>query len=309
MRVVHGLSDFEAPWESSALTLGVFDGLHRGHQELIKKLQKRSRGKNRANIIVTYNPHPDFVLGKRNNRTAAELFTLAEKISLFQMYNFDAVIFLPFTAELARMTALRYLREILLDKLKAGHIIIGYDQCFGRGRKGDFKFLKQMSGRYNFRVEQIRAVRVGGVIVSSTAIRAHLESGEVEKANRMLGHDFFVTGTVVRGDERGRILGFPTANLDISETKVIPGEGVYAARLERGGTQYRAMVNIGYRPTFGKNLLSVEANILDFSETIYGEQVRLYFIKRIRDEIRFSGAEALKARLEIDRAIVRKIKL
>jgi len=309
MHIVHGLEDFNPPWEKSALTLGVFDGMHRGHQALVSRLSKRSRKDNAARILVTYNPHPDQVLGKRTRTHATELFTLNERIALFQKFELDAVIFLPFTMELARMTALRYLKEILLGRLKAGRIIIGYDQCFGRGRKGDYKFLRQMSRRYSFKVEQIGVIRMGGEVISTSRIRSCLALGQVEKANRMLGHDFFVTGTVVRGFQRGRTIGFPTANLETPETKVIPCEGVYTARVERGAQQYRAMVNIGKKPTFGQNVLTMEAHLLDFSENLYGEQIKVNFLKRIRDEKRFGSVEELRNQLLKDLDVAKKIKL
>ncbi|MCB1321709.1 MAG: riboflavin biosynthesis protein RibF, partial [Leptospiraceae bacterium] len=271
MQVIRELKEFAAPWEAAVLTLGVFDGMHRGHQALIERVQKRSRRDDRARLLVTYHPHPDLVLGKRDGRKGSELFTYEEKISLFEPYNLDAVIFLPFTLELARMTALRYLKDILLSKLHASHIIIGYDQRFGRGRKGDFHFLKTMSRRYDYRVERIAAVRYRGEVVSSSRIRALIREGEMHRANRLLGHDFFVTGIVVRGDRRGRDLGFPTANLLWPESKILPGRGVYTAIAEWNGRRYRAMVNIGTNPTFEESVgYKVEAHLLDFEGDLYG---------------------------------------
>ncbi len=309
MHVVHDIHSWEPYWESAVLTLGVFDGMHKGHQALVKRLQKRSRKGNRARVIVTYNPHPDLVLGKKHGTKATELFTYTEKLALFQSYDLDAVIFLPFTLELARMTAMRYLKEILLGRIRASHIIIGYDQCFGRGRKGDFAFLKKMSRRYDFTVERVRAVKSRSTVVSTSAIRSMIQQGEIEYANRFLGHPFFMTGTVIRGFQRGRKIGFPTANLDLPETKTLPGRGVYAGRVERGGRSYKAMINVGVNPTFGNEAVSVEAHILDFDETIYGEQIRLYLMERLRDEMRFSSIEDLVRQLERDKEMTKKLKL
>lgn len=312
MLVIHDLNAEQPEWESSALTLGVFDGMHRGHQALISQVQKRSRtsrgAEPRARILVTYHPHPDLVLGKRE-AGRSELFTYTEKLALYQKFDLDAVVFLPFTKELARMTALRYLKEILLGKLRAKHIIIGYDQHFGRGRKGDYGFLKQMSRKYDFRVEQVGAVRYRGRIVSTSRIRALLAEGAVNQANRLLGHDFFIDALVVRGQQRGSTIGFPTANLDVPPTKTIPGGGVYTAVAELGKQRFRAMVNIGINPTFGQNQLSVEAHLLEFSGDLYGEHLRVFFLDRIRDEQKFDSIEALKAQLERDRRIAQKIKL
>lgn len=300
MHILHDLTNFSAPWDSCAVTPGVFDGIHRGHQALIKRLLKKKAG---ARVLLTYHPHPDVVLGKRKDPEGYELFTYEEKLSLFQNYPLDAVVFLPFTAELARMTALRYLKEILLGRLRAKHIVIGYDQCFGRGRKGDYKFLKLMSCKYDFAVDRVKAVRGFGPVISSSQIRAALAGGETERAARLLGHPYFVTGIVVRGFQRGRLIGFPTANLAIPRSKVIPREGVYSARVTRSGKTYKAMVNIGRNPTFDGKLLTIEAHILDFDEDLYGEEIRVHFKRRIRDEIRFASVDELRARLVRDRQI------
>lgn len=288
------------------MTPGVFDGIHRGHQALIKRLLKKKVG---ARVLLTYHPHPDLVLGKRKDPEGYELFTYEEKLSLFQSYPLDAVVFLPFTQELARMTALRYLKEILLGKLRAKHIVIGYDQCFGRGRKGDYNFLKLMSRKYDFAVDRVKAVRGFGPVISSSQIRAALRAGETERAARLLGHSYFMTGIVVRGFQRGRLIGFPTANLAVPRSKVTPREGVYTARVTRGGKTYRAMVNIGRNPTFDGKLLSIEAHLLDFNEDLYGEELRVYFHKRIRDEMRFSSVEELRLRLIRDRQITASEKM
>lgn len=309
MHIIHDLDNFEAPWESAIITLGVFDGMHKGHQALIRKLQKIHHRRNQPRILVTYHPHPDLVLGKKKAVEGTEIFTYKEKLSLLQKFNIDVAVFLSFTPELAAMSAHDYLKNILLDKLHAGHIIIGYDQSFGRGRRGNYDFLKRMSKRYNFRVDRIGAVRWGRKPVSSTTIRNLIRSGEIRAANRLLGHDFFLTGTVVRGFQRGASLGFPTANLEVTETKIIPAEGVYAAIAERGARKFRAMVNIGRNPTFGQEKCTIEAHLLNFNEQIYGEQIRLYFKKYLRAEKKFKNVEELIARLEKDRKKTMKIKL
>ena len=301
MQVVHDIVDFQPTWNSAVLTLGVFDGLHRGHQALIKRVQRRSRFRSHARILVTYHPHPDMVLGKRTSMQGQELFTHDEKVELLNQFDLDAVIFLPFNMELARMTALRYLKAILLGRLRAKHIVIGYDQRFGRGRKGDYRFLKKMSYRYDYGVEEISAVKYRGEIVSSSRIRQAIQSGDVALADRLLGHDFFVTGVVSRRDQRGRQLGFPTANLKLPDSKIRPATGVYTAVATIGGKRYRAMVNIGTNPTFELNQLKIEAHLLHFNEDIYGAPLRLYFRDRIRDEEKFEGPEDLRKQLELDR--------
>ena len=290
------------------LTLGVFDGMHRGHQAILKKLQKRSYKKKYPRVLLTYYPHPDLVLGKRQADSATELFTYEEKLSLFQNFDLDAVSFLHFTAKIASMSAMRYLKEILLSKLQAKHIIIGYDQHFGRGRKGNYKLLKQMRHRYDFQVEQIQAVKYRREIVSSTIIRNYVLQGEIEHANSLLGHDFFIKSMVKRGQQIGYKLGFPTINLDFSPTKVIPKIGVYAGLAQWQRQNYRAMINVGTKPTFNnQGQIEIEAHLLGFQgtqESLYGEILQLFFKKRLRDEMKFETAELLSAQLKKDYVIV-----
>ena len=306
MRVIHDLSAFSAPWEGSAVTLGVFDGMHIGHRALMKRLEKRSRP-GLARVLLTYSPHPDIVLGKSDGKSRQEIFTYEEKLGLLQDFDLDAVIFLPFSRELARMSAEHYLKEVLINKLRAKRIIIGYDQTFGQGRKGDFTFLRSHADTLGYTVDRVTEIRHRGRIVSSSLIRELLAGGDVEGANELLGHDFFLTGTVVRGHRRGRTIGYPTANLDFSETKAIPGEGVYAGVVTSGGDTRRAMINIGKNPTFGQDYVTVEAHLLDFDADLYGEQLRVHFLHRIRDEIKFSGLKELKARLDEDAAETRRL--
>ena len=308
MHIVRDLERFTPDWRGAVVTLGVFDGFHRGHRSLLEKIQKRSRKLGLAQVLLTYHPHPDVVLGKRGE-SASELYVLSERLALLQQFELDAAVILPFSKELARMTALRFLKEILLKKLLARHIVIGYDQCFGRGRKGDYKFLKSMGVRYSYTVERIGAVRWFGRTISTTLIRNLLSEGRVERANRLLGHEFFVTAMVVRGSSRGKELGFPTANLEVPLSKLLPAEGVYAACVDWAGRRFRAMVNIGRAPTFQRRDLTVEAHLLGFEGDLYGRQLRLVFLHRIRDEMQFESVEALKRQLEVDRKRVAGIPL
>lgn len=309
MDIVHNLENYNPYWNEASLTLGVFDGMHLGHQALTDRLQKRSHKKGRARVLVTYDPHPDLVLGKTKSTNGTELYTYQEKLALFQSFDIDSVVFLKFTRELAQMTALKYLKDILLGKLKAKNIIIGYDQCFGKGRKGDYEFLKLMSKKYDYTVDRIKPVKYKRNIISSSRIRNEIREGNLQLANEMLGHNFFVTGTVVRGFQRGKRIGYPTANLETPSSKVLPGEGVYTAIADHGGKLYRSMVNIGKNPTFQNERLTIEAHLLDFDSDLYGKGLRLHFDSKIRDEMRFDGPEELTAQLDKDRAITEKMKL
>jgi len=298
MRIVHNLENFVAPWEKSVLTAGVFDGMHQGHTALLRQIES-TEGMER--ILVTYDPHPDRILGKNKN-VRSELFIYPEKLSLLQSrFRLDTVVFLPFSTKLAEMKAEEYLETILIRQLKAHKIVIGYDQCFGKNRRGDFHFLKEREAQFGYETVRLDPLRYDGEIISSSKIRSYIHDGEIEKANGMLGHQFFVTGDVIRGVGRGAKLGFPTANLDIEATKVLPKEGVYAAIAVQEGERFRAMVNIGHNPTFDRNILIVEAHILDFSRDLYGKNLRIHFVKRLRDEIAFPSKEALIEQLRFDR--------
>ncbi len=307
MLIVHNIEKFVSDWDASSLTLGVFDGIHIGHQELLKRIQSQKDSYKR--VLVTYHPHPDLVLRKRTEDYGTELYTYEEKLSLLQNYDIDVVVFIEFTKEFSNTSAEDFLKHILIEKLKAKYIVIGYDQCFGKNREGNYKFLLEKSKLYHYEVEQIDPILWNGEIVSSSKIRNFLKNGNIEKANQMLGRNYCISGTVVKGFQRGRLLGFPTINLDIPITKVIPKIGVYRGFCEYGGTIYKAMINIGYNPTFNNQLMSVEAHILDFEKNIYGEKIKIYFLDRIRDEKKFSGIEELKEQLIKDKSITEKISL
>lgn len=300
MLIIHDIQTFNPPWQYSCLTLGVFDGMHLGHQALVANLHEHCEMDDSARVLVTYHPHPDLVLGKRIDHAGLEIFTYEEKLSLFQKFELDAVVFLPFTKKLARMHALKYLKRILIEKLKAKHIIIGYDQCFGRDRKGNYHLLKKFSTRYGYKVKQIQAVNSNNHLVSSSHIRKLIYNGMIEETNANLGHTYYISGTVIQGKSRGRTLGYPTANLTVKESKALLGRGVYFGSVQWGNSRFKAMVNIGHNPTFGHQQLIVEAHLLDFTGYLYGEKLKIYFHERLRDEIKFRNVEELKHQLDLD---------
>ncbi len=315
MIIVHELEHFKATWDSCVLTLGAFDGLHRGHQVLLKQIQKRSHRKKHARVLLSYYPHPDFVLGKRKGKSQVELFSYDEKLSLFQNFDLDAVCLLRFTPALAKISAMRYLKEVLLEKLHAAHIIIGHDQGFGKGRKGNYQLLKKMSSRYNYQVKKIEAVKYRREIVSSTNIRKHILNGDIERANTLLGYHFFIRAMVKRGEQRGRDLGFPTANLEIPASKIIPDIGVYLGYANWGDEYYVAMISVGSKPSFRSSTntkkiaeeIIVEAHLLKFNKQLYGQTITVFFTKHIRDQIKFASPDELKKQLEQDKKLTLKL--
>ena len=325
MLIIEELKNFEAEWEACALTLGVFDGVHRGHQALLKELQKygyeKKKEKSYARVLLSYHPHPDLVLGKGPPEKRLELYTREEKLSLLQRlgadFDLDALCLLRFDSKLASVTALDYLKGVLLEKLRADYIVIGYDQRFGRGREGDYAFLKRRAPQYKFQVKQIPALEDHGEVISSSKIRQYISSGQIERANALLGYPFFIQAKVKRGEERGQKLGFPTANLELPSGKVLPGEGVYAGFADWKGERFQAMISIGKKPSFRSELelaqgreggIEVEAHLLDFDEKqkLYGEDISLFFQKYLREQISFDSSDALIKQLERDKELLRK---
>lgn len=310
MKVIQNIYQFEPPpdWENSVITLGTFDGFHRGHQALMRRL--RQGGKKNPNwptVLVTYHPNPALIVNP--DKFAREIFSRDEKLTLLQNHNPDYVVMIEFTPELARKSAAWFLEEILVRRLRAGLIILGYDHHFGRGREGNYSFLKGQQDRFHYQVQKVGKVQWRGRKVSSTAIRRHLSEGRVDRAASLLGYSYFMEGQVIRGYQRGNKLGFPTANILASENKLLPAIGVYSGAAVVGNQKYTAMINIGRNPTFeNTGAVHVEAHLLDFVEDIYGTRVRLYFHKRLRAEKKFNGPEELTRQLRNDRKKVRALK-
>jgi riboflavin kinase/FMN adenylyltransferase len=308
MRIIRNVFELEPDWEQAVVTLGTFDGFHRGHQALLKRLTQAGKKSNLPRILVTYEPNPARIVNPRKD--TSEIFTPDEKVSLLQKHDPDYAVIIPFDRELANKSASWFLKTILIRHLRAGHIIIGYDHSFGKGRKGNYTYLKKMRHRYNYQVERIKAVTLFNETASSSRIRSFVREGMLPQANKMLGFTWFLQSTVIRGRQAGRQIGFPTANLFLPEGKILPPVGVYLGAVHFGNTLYRAMINIGYNPTFElQNGLHLEVHILDFDQDIYGQQVKVYFAKFLRKERQFPGVEALKEQLELDREKAGRIKL
>ncbi|MCB1200660.1 MAG: bifunctional riboflavin kinase/FAD synthetase [Leptospiraceae bacterium] len=303
MQIISDIENFQAPWDHCVATLGDFDGLHRGHRTLIDKTIQSSSQQGRDTILVTYDPSPKKVLQKL--KFDSRIYLRDEKIFLLQHFNLRAAVFLPFDLNMARMTGKRFLYDILIKKLKIKEFFLGYDHKFGLNRRGDFHYMQLASRRDSFTVHQTSSVNMDdGTIISSSAIRKLLRSGDIHRANDLLGYPFFVMGQVIPGRQRGRQLGVPTANLNIPPEKIIPGEGVYFCAVLFGGQMLKAVANIGFNPTFANIDLSVEIHILDFSRDIYGETLRVFFFEKIRAEKKFSNVEELKSQIfnDIERA-------
>ncbi|WP_461532484.1 bifunctional riboflavin kinase/FAD synthetase [Sinomicrobium sp.] len=284
----------------SAVTIGTFDGVHIGHRKILERLIETAKINKLQSTLLTFFPHPRMVLQQDSNIKLIN--TLDEKISILEKSGLDQLIIYPFTREFSRLTAIEFVREIIVDKLRAKKVIIGYDHRFGRNRTATIDHLREYGETYDFEVEEIGVEEVDAVSVSSTKIRRALEEGDIETANQYLGYDFMLTGEVVRGKGLGRQMGYPTANLHIEESyKLIPAKGVYVVKSKIDGKEVYGMMSIGLNPTVGGDRQTIETYFFDFDRDIYGKKIQIDMLKRLRDEERFDSVEILVEQLGKDR--------
>jgi len=286
--------------EGSVVTIGTFDGIHLGHQDIIHKLQEISNKKKLKSIVLSFSPHPKIVL--QNNTDIKLINTLDEKVEILKKYNIDYFIIKEFTKEFSRLTALEFVRDILVNTLNAKHLIVGYDHHFGRNRGANIIQLREFGEIYDFEVTEISPRKINDISISSTKIRALLKEGKIDYANKYLDEYFVLTGMVVKGMGRGKLLGFPTANIKIKdEHKLIPNNGVYIVASCIDSKIYYGMMNIGKNPTFIDKNQSIEIHFFDLDYDIYDKNITIKLIKRIRDEKKFNSLELLRDQLELDR--------
>ncbi|MEA3470693.1 MAG: bifunctional riboflavin kinase/FAD synthetase [Thermodesulfobacteriota bacterium] len=304
MKIIRKIDYITQEYRDSNVTIGNFDGIHLGHQEILRKTVKESKEANRRSIVITFDPHPKKIIHPER-RPFFLLSTLDEKLRLIESFNIDIVILISFTAEFSKTTAEEFVRNILWDKLHLNKLFIGYDYAFGKNKGGNAAFLRTFGEKLGFQVEEIGAVMVDETIVSSTNVRLSILKGDVRGASRMLERPYNVSGTVVKGFRRGTEIGFPTANIE--SEKVIPAEGVYAIIAEVEENRYQGVINIGYNPTFGNEELSMEVHLLDFQGDIYEKKIDIQFIDRLRDEIKFDSPEKLVVQIQKDIASAKKI--
>jgi riboflavin kinase/FMN adenylyltransferase len=292
------------PQQDMLLSIGVFDGVHLGHQMLLTHLRDEARNKNWLSGVVTFKSHPEIVLAGKNR--LLWLNDLETRINLLQNLGIDIVVALPFSSELARLTARKFV-QLLKQHLKMRGLIIGPDFALGRNREGDSEKLRVLGQEMNFSVEVIPTVVIDGIIVSSSTIRQALVEGDMKKAEKLIGRPFSLSGQVVRGDGRGRNLGFPTANLDLTTEQALPADGVYATITHTDDESLPSVSNIGVRPTFGGSKRLVETYILDFEGDLLGQKLTIDLVDKLRDEKRFDTVEELKAQMIKDAEQARKI--
>ena len=289
---------------NAVVTIGTFDGVHLGHQAIFNKMKALAQSVVGQTVVVTFSPHPRQVL----NIDSSNLRFLTmpeEKLKKFEEFGIDNVVIINFTKEFSRTPSEVFIKDYIIDHLKPAYIVVGYDHHFGKNRMGDFDLLSDLKKKYGFKVERIAAQDVEHIAISSTKIRNALAQGNVKSANRLLGYAYSVTAEVVRGNEIGRTIGFPTANLELPKEYMLFGRGgVFACLVDYNGVTYKAMANIGHRPTIGDRAegdMLIEVNLFDFDGDLYGKSITVRFIDRIRDEVKFEGLPELKAQLERDR--------
>ena len=304
MEILTSCSGFSAEFISSAVTLGNFDGVHLGHRELFRTLVKTARRLNCPSIVYTFNPHPLKFLYPEN--APLLLNTPAEKQRLIAASHVDYLIEMPFTADFATMSPEQFVADILVEQLKIKVLIVGYDYAFGKGRRGDTEFLKSCGEKYGFHVNVLQPVGADGLPYSSTRIRQMIAAGDVVNVVQLLGRQYNLEGVVVPGDQRGRQLGFPTANLQ-TEKEQLPAPGVYAVKVRHNLQEYGGVVNIGNRPTFDGKKRTIEVYLLDFTGQLYGQKLRIYFVEKLRDEQKFDNIETLVKTIEMDVVRARQI--
>ena len=299
MKIIRSITAFNSS-EKTIVTIGTFDGIHIGHQKILKDLIKTAKKEGKKSVLLTFFPHPRMVLQKDNKILL--LNTIEEKSGLLEKMGLDYLIIHPFSREFSRLTALDFVRDILVNKLNTSRLIIGYDHHFGKNREGNIHQLKEYSLLYDFKVEEIPAQDIDDVSVSSTKIRTALKEGNLKTANNYLGYHYMLNGSVVSGKKLGGTIGFPTANLEIKEPyKLVPKTGVYIIKTHINTVLYTGIMNIGFNPTVLGKHQTIEAHLFDFNEDLYGKEIMIEFIYFLREEHKFKSIEELVVQLNIDK--------
>jgi riboflavin kinase / FMN adenylyltransferase len=300
MKIYHGIEDFMR-LRNAVVTSGTFDGVHVGHQKILSRLREAAARNNGETVVITFWPHPRLVLHPED--TSLKLLnTFEEKAELLKQQGIQHLVRIPFTREFSQLSSEEFITKIIVETIGTKKLIIGHDHHFGKNREGSFEQLKLNAPKYGFEVEEIPRQDVDHVAVSSTKIRKALEEGDIETATHLLGNPYSITGRVVIGDKLGRILGYPTANIELdTANKLVPADGIYAVTVNYSHKQFNGMLYIGNRPTVQGMKRNIEVNIFDFDKDIYGESLTVYFHKLIRRDTRFNDLEELKEQLHRDK--------
>jgi riboflavin kinase/FMN adenylyltransferase len=298
MRIYHGAQEFHKI-KYPVVTAGIFDGVHLGHQKLIRNVRHLAQSKGGETVLLTFWPHPKYVL---NPGTPMKLLTtFQEKATHLQALGVDHLVKIPFTREFSQMTSERFVKKILVEQIGTRQLVIGYDHRFGKNREGSFEYLQQNASHYGFEVVEISRKDVDHLAVSSTKIRAHILNHQIHLANKLLGRCYEFSGTVIKGQQLGRKIGFPTANLEITEDyKLIPSDGAYAVKVTLQDRSWSGMMNIGVKPTIGSESRTIEVHLFDFNQDIYEKVMKVEVVKQIRAERKFGDVSELSNQLQAD---------
>ena len=299
MRIHHSIEDFPSNIRT-IVTIGTFDGVHKGHKAIIDRINEIARKEGLQSVLLTFHPHPRYVLFP-DDQELRLINTIEEKKEALSNTSLQNLVVHKFTKEFSRTKSVNFIRDVLVYKLNMKYMVVGFNHQFGKNREGTYDNLLELSELYEFRIERMEPQDFDGVTISSTRIRDAIKNGDIEKANSYLCHDFSISGKIVKGNKIGSSIGFPTANIKIdNKWKVLPRDGVYAVKVFLDNEQLYAMLNIGKRPTISDNTSVIEVYIFDFSADIYDAKIKVEFVKRIRDEKKFNDLEALKSQLKID---------
>jgi riboflavin kinase/FMN adenylyltransferase len=300
MKIYNHFSEFKR-LNNAVVTIGTFDGVHYGHQKIIKRLCELAKATGGESVILTFFPHPRLIIDPEN-QDLKMINTINEKAKILAGLGVDHLIITPFTRDFSNLSPSEYIKNILVDTIGIKHLIVGYDHRFGKDRAGGMPELEAEAKTYDYKIEVIPEQDINDVAVSSTKIRAALLSGKVALAAKYLGYNFSLFGRVIKGDKIGRTIGFPTANIFIEETyKLIPSDGIYAVTVDMDGQPFKGMAYIGQRPTINGMTRNIEVNIFDFNQEIYGQDITMTFLQFLRDDVKFTGLEALKVQLQKDK--------
>jgi riboflavin kinase/FMN adenylyltransferase len=305
MKTYHHIDDF-TPVKNAVVTIGTFDGVHHGHRKIISRIKELADACGGETVILTFFPHPRMILHPEDDSIKL-INSINEKAALLEQLGVDHLIITPFSRDFSNQSAEDYIRDVLVNKIGTKKIVIGYDHRFGKDRRGGLDDLLRLSPVFDFEVIEIPEQDINEVAVSSTRIRQALLAGDIEPANQFLGYPFFITGKVIRGDQIGRQIGYPTANIHVEERyKLIPADGIFAVKVQQGGAEYKGMAYIGSRPTINGMTRNIEVNLFDFDKEIYGETIRMEFLHYIRGDAKFNGLDELKAQIARDKMDVLK---
>lgn len=298
MKTIHGIENFPAD-EASIVTIGTFDGVHLGHQQILKQLIDTSRKSKLKSVLLTFFPHPRMVL--QPDISMRLIQTIQEREKALQKTGLDYLVIHPFSTEFSRLSANDYVKQILVEQLNVRKVVVGYDHRFGRNRTASLEDMYHYADIHEFEVIEINAEKIESTAVSSTKIRKAIDEGNIELANTYLGHSFTIEGMVIDGDKRGRELSYPTANIDLqNQHKIVPKQGVYLVKSKLKGRVVYGMMNIGTKPTFDTTMPSIEVHFLDWNGDLYGQAVQVELLKWVREERKFSSVEELQTQIQAD---------